>query len=253
MKAGIIAAGIGERLTAQGEKTPKPLLPILGEPMVGRLVRLIAETGVSSLCCIVNEQARATREYLQSLRCPVPFRLAVKTTANSMESLFSLTPFLQGEPFLLFTVDTIFRPLTLKRFLTGVTALPKAKGVLALTRFCDDEKPLRVEIDHHRKVCGIGEASDVGRQVTAGFYWFDPSVFDFAEAARAKGLSALRQFLCFLVERGYPLYGISVAKTIDVDRPEDLLEAEHYLTNHRDGYHEDARCLSGNNLFSRQG
>jgi hypothetical protein len=31
------------------------------------------------------------------------------------------------------------------------------------------------------------------------------------------------------------LYGISVAKTIDIDRPEDVVEAENYLKNYGDG------------------
>jgi NDP-sugar pyrophosphorylase family protein len=235
MKAGIIAAGIGERLAAGGEPTPKPLTPIGGEPMIGRLVRLIAEAGATSLCCIINEQSAATGEYLLSQPWPLPFQLIRKTTDNSMESLFSLAPLLQGGPFVLFTVDAVFRASTLRRFLAGAAALPFAEGVLALTRFCDDEKPLRVEIDRGHKIRRIGEAGDIGRSVTAGFYRFEPSVFDFIDRAQARGLSALRQFLCFLLETGYGLYGISVAKTIDVDRPEDVAEAENYLKDHGDG------------------
>src|SRR5208337_4518971 len=165
MKGGIIAAGKGERLAAGGELTPKPLVPIGGEPMIGRLVRLIAEAGVTSLCCIINEQAHATREYLLSQPWPLPFQLIRKTTDNSMESFFSLAPLLQGEPFVLFTVDAVFRVLTLRRFLAGAAALPFAEGVLALTRFCDDEKPLRVERDRDRRICRIGEDRDIGNQV----------------------------------------------------------------------------------------
>ncbi len=235
MKAGIIAAGIGERLAAGGEPTPKPLVRIAGEPMIGRLVRLIGEAGATSLCCIINEQAHATGEYLLSQPWPLPFRLIRKTTDNSMESFFSLAPFLQGEPFLLCTVDAVFRALTLRRFLAAAAALPFAEGVLALTSFCDDEKPLRVACDRGRKIRRIGETGDIGPRVTVGFYRFEPSVFDFTEQARARGLSALRQFLGFLLETGYGLYGVSVAKTIDIDRPEDVAEAENYLKNHGDG------------------
>ena len=82
---------------------------------------------------------------------------------------------------MLFTVDAVFRALTLRRFLAGAASLPFAEGVLALTRFCDDEKPLRVEIDRDHKIRRIGETGDIGHRVTAGFYRFEPSVFDFAE------------------------------------------------------------------------
>lgn len=235
MKGGIIAAGKGERLAAGGELTPKPLVPIGGEPMIGRLVRVIAEAGITSLCCIINEESAATREYLLSQPWPLPFQLIRKTTDNSMESLFALAPLLQEAPFVLFTVDAVFSALTLRRFLAGAASLPFAEGVLALTRFCDDEKPLRVEIDRGHKIRRIGETGDIGHRVTAGFYRFEPSVFDFAKTARARGLSALRQLLGFLLETGYGLYGISVAKTIDIDRPEDVVEAENYLKNYGDG------------------
>jgi NDP-sugar pyrophosphorylase family protein len=253
MKAGIIAAGIGERLTAGGDLTPKPLVSIGGEPMIGRLIRLIAEAGIASLCCIINEESAATGEYLLSRAWPIPLQLLRKTTDNSMESLFSLAPLLEGAPFALFTVDAVFRALTLKRFLAAAAALPFAEGVLALTRFCDDEKPLRVAMDRMRKISRMGETRDIGHSVTAGFYRFEPSVFDFVAQARARGLSALRQFLCFLLEAGYGLYGISAAKTIDVDRPEDVVEAENYLKDHEGARNDSAWCLPGENIFSRQG
>jgi NDP-sugar pyrophosphorylase family protein len=231
MKAGIIAAGRGERLAAGGFAVPKPLVPLLGEPMIGRLIRVAAESGITSVCCIINEQSRPLEEYLLSWPWPLQFELMKKTTNNSMESLFALAPFLLGEPFVLFTVDTVFRSLTLKRFLAATAALPSAQAVLALTHYSDDEKPLRVEIDRQHRVRRIGQAAGNGRlsAVTAGFYWFDPSVFNLIERARQRGLSALRQFFSLLLEARYGLYGISVAKTIDVDRPEDVSEAENFL------------------------
>ncbi|MGD0231241.1 MAG: NDP-sugar synthase [Syntrophorhabdales bacterium] len=236
MKAGIIAAGKGERLAAGGFSVPKPLVPLLGEPMIGRLIRVAADTGVTSLCCIINEQSRPLEEYLLSRPWPLRLQVLKKTTDNSMESLFALAPFLQGEPFVLFTVDTVFRSLTLKRFLSATAALPPAQAILALTRYSDDEKPLRVEIDRDHRVRRIGHATEKGRftAVTAGFYWFDPSVFDLIDRARQGALSALRQFLSLLLEAGCGLYGVSVAKTIDVDRPEDVSEAENFLERYRD-------------------
>ena len=108
-------------------------------------------------------------------------------------------------------------------------------------------------IGRDHKIRRIGEAGDIGRKVTAGFYRFEPSVFDFADQARARGLSALRQLLGFLLESGYGLYGVSVAKTIDIDRPEDVIEAETYLKHHGDGSYDCARHLPGENIFSRQG
>jgi hypothetical protein len=50
-----------------------------------------------------------------------------------------------------------------------------------------------------------------------------------AEAARRDGLGALREFLGRLLERGYRLAGIPMARSIDVDNPADIAEAETFL------------------------
>ena len=42
-------------------------------------------------------------------------------------------------------------------------------------------------------------------------------------------LNALRQFLGHLIDNGYPMRGIPVAKTVDVDYPEDIEKAEAFL------------------------
>lgn len=231
MRAGIISAGFGERL-APGFSVPKPMVPICGEPMIGRLIRVAHNAGITSMCCIINERSPQTEAYLLSQKWPLDFELIKKTTDNSLESLIALAPLLSGGPFVLFTVDTVFRTLTLKRFLAGAAALRSAQGVLAVTRFSDDEKPLRVDAGRDHVVRRIGHTDGPVGAVTAGFYRLEPSVFDFVEAARERRLSALRQFLCFLPEAGFRLCAVSVAKTIDVDRPEDVAAAEDYLRGH---------------------
>lgn len=228
MKAAIIAAGQGERLLKGGVDIPKPLVPIRKEPLIARVIRAAAHVKVTSVACIVNDLNPAVARYLQSTPWPVPLELIVKTTPSSMESLFSLAPLLKDEPFLLFTVDAVFEFEKLKRFLREARRL-NGDGVLAVTRFVDDEKPLWVRLDRRHKIIALGDRARPCRWVTAGFYYFKPDIFDMIEVARAKRLKALRQFLGFLLERDYSLYGVSVSKTVDVDYPEDIKKAEKYL------------------------
>jgi NDP-sugar pyrophosphorylase family protein len=49
------------------------------------------------------------------------------------------------------------------------------------------------------------------------------------DAARIKGLNALRQFLDFLLKNNYSLYGVPVSMTVDVDTPQDIEKAHKYL------------------------
>ena len=156
MKAAIIAAGQGKRLSKRGVDIPKPLIPIHKEPLIARAIRAAAHVKATSVACIVNDLNPAVACYLQSTPWPVPLELVVKTTPSSMESLFSLAPLLKDEPFLLFTVDAVFEFERLKKFLTEARRL-NGDGVLAVTRFVDDEKPLWVRFDRSHKMIALGD------------------------------------------------------------------------------------------------
>jgi NDP-sugar pyrophosphorylase family protein len=177
----------------------------------------------------VNAENPAVVRYLEESSWPLPLEIIVRTTPNSMESLFSLAPLLSDEPFILFTVDVVTGDQTVERFLDRARGLGDGQGALALTDFIDDEKPLWVSVDGGSRIVAIGGAARGSRYVTAGFYYFSPEIFAMVDAARAKHLSALRQFLGFLIDHGYPLHGIPVSKTLDVDFPGDIRKAEALL------------------------
>ncbi len=229
MKMGIIAAGRGDRLALGGIATPKPLVSVGGRPLISRIIEAGARLKVHSIVCIVNDIKPATAGFLRSGDWPIPVEIVVKTTPSSMESLFCLAPLLSDGPFVLFTVDVIFGQQTVEDFLQNARTLTGAKGVLALTRFVDDEKPLWATIDRSNRIIAMGDAALGSQFVTAGFYYFAPDIFAEIASARRKNLSALRQFLGHLIDEGYPIYGVPVPKTIDVDYPEDIVKAEAYL------------------------
>jgi NDP-sugar pyrophosphorylase family protein len=114
---------------------------------------------------------------------------------------------------------------------------PDADGVLGVTPFVDDEKPLWAMLAEDYRVAQLGPAARNGGLVTAGVYWFSPRVFREAETARRRNLTALRQFFGYLVESGYVLYGHHISKVIDVDRPSDIAMAEAFLA-------EEEECLA---------
>jgi NDP-sugar pyrophosphorylase family protein len=229
MKAGIIAAGLGERLVQGGVTLPKPLIPIGGAPLIGRIIEAAAGIHADGIVCIVNDLRPSLHAYLAGTQWPAPLEVIKKTTGSSLESLFQLAPALHAAPFLLFTVDAVFPMTALSRFLRGARSMTTAGGVLALTRFLDDDRPLLVDIARDRRITAIGESVSESPYATAGFYYFRPDIFDYQAAAADRKLGSLRQFLSFLVDQGYPLYGIRVSKTIDVDRAEDVEAAERYV------------------------
>jgi NDP-sugar pyrophosphorylase family protein len=229
MKAGIIAAGRGERLAAAGISIPKPLTDIAGEPMIARAIRIAAGLNPDSIACIVNDLHPEVPHFLRSKPWPVPLEILVKTTPNSMESLFALAPLLSGDSFMLFTVDAICPFESIRDFYLRARRISKSRGVLALTHFVDDEKPLWARMDEDQKIIALGDGAGPTLYVTAGIYYFHPFIFSRIAAARKAKLGALRQFLGFLVENGDTLNGLVIPKTLDVDYPEDIQKAEIYL------------------------
>lgn len=228
MKAGIIAAGLGERFRRAGISTPKPLITVGGKTLLERAVESAAGAGASEVALIVNAEYGEVERYVRGREWPVPLSMIVRTTPSSMESFFALEPLLRSSPFLLLTVDAIVPPKRL-RDLAAAGAAAGPAGTLAVTRFVDDEKPLRAEIDSERRITRLGDSAAASPWVTSGVYFFFPVVYAHVAEARERDLGALRQFLGYLLEKGHRLYGFPFAKSIDVDRPEDLAVAERFL------------------------
>ena len=230
MKAGIIAAGKGERLKKGGIHTPKPLIPVGGIPIIERTIAAAINAGAERIACIVNAVEKEVSEYIRSHNWSVPMDLVVKTTPSSMESLFNLAPFLD-EPFLLLTVDAVYPFHELKGFVDRATRLD-GDGALALTEFIDDEKPLWAKMDKKGRIIKMGNEAQPSPYITAGFYFFSPSIFLLINEARDKKLKALREFLALLIQKGYNIFGIPVLKVIDMDHPEDIKKAEAFVKEH---------------------
>jgi NDP-sugar pyrophosphorylase family protein len=234
MKAGLIAAGLGERLRAHGITLPKPLVPVAGRPLIDYVLDAVATVGLRQVACIVNEECRGIESHCRNRWPQLAFDFIRRTTPSSMESLFTLRPLLEGERFVLLTVDAVFAPRVLDRFLTTADARADAQAVLALSTFVDDEKPLYACLSTSGRITALGAdaqprgATDVPL-VTAGFYLFDPTIFEEIAFARHSGFTALRQFLGHLLRRGYRVYGEQIGKTVDVDRPEDIAIAEAFV------------------------
>ena len=71
-KAIVLAAGLGTRLRPLTCATPKPLMPVWGEPMLARIVGRLREMGVDDIvvnCHYLHEQVEAWVADLASREC----------------------------------------------------------------------------------------------------------------------------------------------------------------------------------------
>lgn len=231
MKMAIIAAGEGSRLREEGILTPKPLIRLKGETLLMRHIRRAAKHGFSSVAIIVNAIYPELEEYLETTQFPLPLEKIVKTTPGSMHSFYELRNFLRDEPFLLTTVDPVFREDAFSRYIQSIRQHPDACGVMALTAFVDDEKPLWVTTDENMKILSYSSQKGNAQWVSAGFYFFSPAVIPLLEAAMEAGLMRMRAFQQYLLEKGCLLVGCDVGKVIDIDHADDIVKAEALIDN----------------------
>ncbi len=229
MKLAIIAAGEGSRLRKEGILTPKPLLKLKGETLLMRHIRRAAEHGFSSVAVIVNAIYPELAEYLETTHFPLPIEKIVKSTPGSMHSFYELRKFLRDEPFLLTTVDPVFKQDAFCRYIDTIKQNPDACGIMALTAFVDDEKPLWVTTDENMKILSYSSQKGDAQWVSAGFYFFTPTVIPLLEAAMDAGLVRMRDFQQYLLDRGCLLLGCDVDKVIDIDHADDIEKAEELI------------------------
>jgi NDP-sugar pyrophosphorylase family protein len=228
MIAGIIAAGEGSRLRAEGIDVPKPLVRLDGTPLIERLIRTFIRNGVTEICCIVNEYSLDVRDFVEAQKFPVPVSFVVRTTPSSMHSLFALEPFLRKGRFLLSTVDAIFLEEEFSSFIASAMG-SRAAGVLAITDFIDDENPLYVELGGDGAIRSFSK-TEASRWVTGGLYVFSPEIFAEREPVLRRGTERLRNFLGHLVAAGYRLEGFPFSKIVDVDHVRDIETARRWIS-----------------------
>lgn len=234
MHFGIIAAGEGSRLASEGVEKSKPLLPICGTPMIGRLIDIYIACGATSINVVINDFMPDVREYLESLRksLPIDFNLKIKSTPSSMHTFYELSELIPDRGrFIATTVDTIFREEDFRRYVEVFRQSPGAvDGVMAVTDFIEDEKPLYVEVNESLDITGFKDKPYDGfKYVSGGIYGLDGKAVDILAGCMERGVERMRNFQRELIVAGLCLKAYPMGKIIDVDHASDIARAEEFL------------------------
>lgn len=231
MKFAIISAGEGSRLAQEGVQLPKPLVQLNGVAMIDRLIHIFAKNGAEQVVVIINNEVAQTKEHLALLKTvsEVPLEVIVKTTPSSMHSFYELSTYLKDDKFCLTTVDTIFREEEFSRFIEAFKASDK-DGLMAVTDYIDDEKPLYISTDEELNITGFHDARTPDcRYISGGIYCLTPKSIDTLQRCMENGMSRMRNFQRQLVADGLHLGAYPFSKILDVDHASDIEKAEAFL------------------------
>jgi NDP-sugar pyrophosphorylase family protein len=230
MNYAIIAAGQGSRLAQEGANVPKPLVTLNGEPLIGRLLRIFTQNNAESISVIVNEEAKEVRSYLESLAVDCELNVVVKTTPSSMHSFYELSKVMKQGRFCLTTVDTVFREDEFAEFIKIFEEQEEYDGLMAVTPFVDDEKPLYVEVDEDKNIKAfLDERVSEGLLVSGGVYALGDEAREVLADCVEKGVHRMRNYQRALLMSGLKLKAHSIDKIIDVDHVSDIASAEELL------------------------
>ena len=229
MKFAIIAAGEGSRLAQEGVKAPKPLIKLQGVPIIERLVRIFARQGAESISIIINRQQPETLEFLQRLSEELPINIVVKDTPSSMHSMHALSEYLRGGKFCLTTVDTLFKEEEFSRYIEALENSGQ-DGIMAVTDYIDDEKPLYVATDDEMNITAFCDAAgNDTKYISGGIYGLSDKALDILDECMSQGIARMRNFQRALVAGGLKLKAHPFGKIIDIDHAEDIAKAEKFV------------------------
>ena len=235
MKYAIIAAGEGSRLAQEGILAPKPLVKVGGEQLIDRLIRVFMENNASEVCVICNEQMTAVAEHLKEIAEAgrVPLKFIVKSTPSSMHSAWELSQWLNDEPFVLTTVDTIFRETefaTYSKTFELMVASGEVDGLMGVTDYIDDEKPLYVGTNESMQITGFYDTDEHPKYISGGIYGLTPKAIPVLQRCIERGESRMRNFQRALVADGLLLRAYAFSKVLDIDHASDIQKAEAFIS-----------------------
>lgn len=231
MKCLIIAAGKGSRLRQLGDS--KPLIPILGLPLIERVIRIAMEAGADDFYVVTGYQEGRIRSFLTNLAPRLGCRITAIFNPDCEKgnglSVLKAREYLQ-EPFLLLMADHLFDPSIAR----DLIALALSDGEIALgvdrdthNSFIDMEDVTRVKINGD-KILNIGKGLRDFNGFDTGIFNCTSAIFSALEcSAKQNGDTTLSAAVQMLAAAGKAkAVEINGRFWIDVDDPETFSRAE---------------------------
>jgi len=236
VKAIILSAGQGKRLLPLTERAPKCMLPVAGQPLIGRQIDALLACGVDDITVVVGfgaelvESGIAQRYGAQQIRTLYnPFY----TITDNLVSCWIARGEMERD-FLILNGDTLFAPVVLQRLL----AAPERPITLAVSRkdgYDDDDMKVIRDGGDGGRLLHVGKklpraevnAESIGMMTFRGD---GPRLFRDAMDCALRSPAALSQWYLSLIDalattRVVSTQEVPAAGWTEVDSPADLERA----------------------------
>jgi NDP-sugar pyrophosphorylase family protein len=220
-------------IKTDGLKSSKHMVKVKGEYLIERIIRIGRNNGVKKVFCVINSHEPELKNHLSTKNFGIPLKIISPGKGSFIHSLFALSPFLINESFFLTNTESVFNESEFSEFVTYSLLQEYADGVLAITRYNENEKPLCVAMNDEDIILKFSDSKEGYSWSTGGIYYFSPKIFNEMKYSFQSGESGLGEFLRFLIDRGYILKGFSFSKIINVKYAADITKAENLIKGNK--------------------
>jgi choline kinase len=226
----ILAAGNGSRIASLSGGAPKPLVPLLGVPLLEHIMTSSRAAGIDRFVVVVGYRADMIRSWFADRADGDTSVTLIENReyqkANGVSALAAREEF--RHPFLMLMADHIFEPKTAK----GLLKQPLADDEVILA--VDYNVDRIFDLDDATKVrCEGDYIVDIGKDLArydaldTGMFLCSPALFRRLESAQREGNCSLSDGMRRLCrERKLRAYDVGDAHWQDVDTPEAFAYTE---------------------------
>jgi len=234
LKAIIIAAGMGTRLSAISGEIPKPLTPVMGIPLLERILSVCREAGITQFVIITGYLGAKLQEYFGNgdwLNVDIEYVQNDEWEKPNGLSAYKAKAALQGEKdFLLLMSDHLFN----RDMVEGIMADTSEENLLAIDKNIDGIFDLP---DATKVFCEGRFITDIGKEIVeyngidCGMFRLKANFFEAMAEALNKGRESLSNGVAELIQAGdFAAHFISPsARWLDVDTEEAFYFAEENI------------------------
>ena len=236
-KAVILAADPAEGLLESQKKYPKPLTPILGIPLLERLLKTLQRAGITQAIIVTGYLSHTIRKHLgdgSKLNIQIQYAYSRKYKQGNAISLKAARKYLpETEPFLLSTADTLVNSKIVKKVLSNINHMPLLCVDFKPRYSRQTKKATKVFVSKEGHIVDIGKDIHKRNGASAGILLLNNTIWNAIDRSE-KNESPLTIAECLrqLIAEGSPLWACDVSNHFwfHIDTLEDVKFVEQLLS-----------------------
>ena len=243
MQGVILAAGKGSRLHPITVTRSKAMLPILGRPMVERVMETLYDNGIRDFILVVSSDDKdIVRHFTEESALDAQVRFVVQKERLGMaDALRCAAPHIAGD-FVLSACDNLTTAEHVQELLACRQARPGTGAVLSVMPIPEEEigRTGMVALNGDRVVRIVEKPSRAeapSNIASLPLYVFSTRILDHLPGVKLspRGEYELQDAIQALIDEGAPVYPVFIESRLTVTGPADLLAINrHYLVAGQD-------------------